>query len=104
MNAEHIALEWATWRQAADRGANAEASWEDQTVAETGAADTGLRKASSCPCLSISSGGDETQSSLVAQAWPFVDTEKLSAELGGPFEVGAIATQADIVPHQETSA
>lgn len=73
---------------------------EDETVKSV------LRRASSSPCLStwradeIGCGSME-EGSLVAQAWPFVDTDNLTVNLGNPRQAPYVASQAYSWPMQE---
>lgn len=71
-----------------------EPSWDFQTEgmldAEKGELESGLswptlKKSSSCPCLSTWNAQGEDGGSLVAQAWPFVDADKILVNFTAPF-------------------
>jgi hypothetical protein len=69
---------------------------------------SGLRRASSCPCLPVSGvmeieSDDNCKRSLMEQAWPFVDTDKLSANLSNLLhhsssDLAAATTETSMVP------
>jgi len=88
-----------------------EPSWDFQTDdmpdAEKGENDAEpswptLKRSLSCPCLSTWHAQGEDGGSLVAQAWPFVDADKVFVNFSAPFPSHGLTKQPSSWSAQET--
>lgn len=88
--------------EAGECGTDDDMSLEVQTndgLWTAGPPENTLKRASSCPCLSTLAVGQDTVS--LAQAWPFVDPNKVSINLSTPIRTPGLAAQASMSPPQE---